>query len=197
MQCLAVTRLLTGHGDFMCFAFRETRTVFEHVALVHGDPPADQALTRVHSECLTGDVFHSTHCDCGDQLDLAMRSIVREEAGVIVYLRGHEGRGIGLANKLRAYTLQSLGADTVEANLALGLPVDSRSYAAAAAILRSLGIHGVRLLTNNPRKMTGLEAAGITVNERVPLRIPATAENLPYLRTKSERLGHDLGLVAR
>lgn len=193
----AATRLPTTHGDFMCFAFREVGTGLEHVALVHGDPPTDRALTRVHSECLTGDVFGSTRCDCGDQLDLAMRLIVAEGAGVIVYLRGHEGRGIGLTNKLRAYTLQSLGADTVEANLALGLPVDSRSYFAAAAILRSLGIQGVRLLTNNPKKIAGLEGAGITVDERVPIRITATAETLPYLRTKSERLGHDLDLATR
>lgn len=193
----AAALIPTEHGDFVCLAFEEAGTRLQHVALVHNEPPTTRALTRVHSECITGDLFRSQRCDCGAQLDLAMKLIVEEGSGVIIYLRGHEGRGIGLANKLRAYSLQALGADTVDANLALGLPVDARCYRPAASILQSLGLQRVRLLTNNPKKVSGLLSAGITVDERLPLHVPPTAANLEYLNTKSKRLRHDLGLATR
>ncbi|RIL10796.1 bifunctional 3,4-dihydroxy-2-butanone-4-phosphate synthase/GTP cyclohydrolase II [bacterium] len=192
----ASARLPTAHGSFTVTAFAapggET-----HLALVHGDPGGDgaPALVRVHSECLTGDVFGSRRCDCGAQLDAAMAAIAREGAGIVVYLR-QEGRGIGLANKIRAYALQDTGLDTVEANHQLGFPADQRDYGAAAAILAALGVRRARLLTNNPAKIEGVADWGITVVERVPLLTAADAENARYLAAKRDRLGHLLGEVA-
>jgi 3,4-dihydroxy 2-butanone 4-phosphate synthase/GTP cyclohydrolase II len=150
----------------------------------------------VHSECLTGDVFGSERCDCGPQLDEALRAIVAEGRGVVVYLRGHEGRGIGLVAKLQAYQLQDGGRDTVDANLDLGLPADARHYGTATQVLRDLGISSVRLMTNNPDKTASLEDFGIHVAERVPLAVRPTAHNEAYLRTKAERMGHDLPQLA-
>jgi 3,4-dihydroxy 2-butanone 4-phosphate synthase/GTP cyclohydrolase II len=153
-------------------------------------------LTRVHSECLTGDVFGSARCDCGPQLDEALERIVDEGRGVVVYLRGHEGRGIGLVAKLQAYQLQDGGRDTVDANLDLGLPADARHYGAASQILKDLGVRAVRLLTNNPAKTQGLEAYGVPVAERVPLTPHPNDHNLAYLLTKRDRMGHDLPNLA-
>jgi 3,4-dihydroxy 2-butanone 4-phosphate synthase/GTP cyclohydrolase II len=151
-------------------------------------------LVRVHSECLTGDVFHSLRCDCGAQLDEAIRRVQAEGRGVILYIVGHEGRGIGLVNKLRAYELQDSGADTVEANEALGFPADLRDYGIGAQILADLGLTSMRLLTNNPTKIVGLEAYGLTVSEQVPLQTPSCDHNIGYLRTKKTRLAHMLDL---
>jgi 3,4-dihydroxy 2-butanone 4-phosphate synthase/GTP cyclohydrolase II len=166
----------------------------EHVAVVVGDPEGDDVLVRVHSECFTGDVLGSGRCDCGPQLIQALDRIGRHGRGVVVYLRGHEGRGIGLAAKLRAYVLQDQGFDTVDANVELGLPVDARSYESAAAILEHLGVRSVVLLTNNPAKVTGLEAGGINVIERSPLVIAPIPESRSYLETKRRRMGHLLPL---
>ncbi len=189
----ATTRLPTRYGDFTAHGYRITVDDSEHVALVHGDVSGDQpVLTRVHSECLTGDVFGSKRCDCGPQLDEALERIVAEGRGVVVYLRGHEGRGIGLVAKLQAYQLQDGGRDTVDANLDLGLPADARHYAAATQILRDLGVTSVRLLTNNPGKVTELEDYGIAVAERVPLTPHPNDHNLAYLLTKRDRMGHVL-----
>ncbi|HSQ22050.1 MAG TPA: GTP cyclohydrolase II, partial [Coriobacteriia bacterium] len=166
-----------------------------HLALVVGVVAgAHDVLVRVQSECLTGDVFHSRRCDCGDQLEEALRRVQAEGQGVVLYLVGHEGRGIGLANKLRAYLLQEHGADTVEANEALGFPADLRDYGIGAQILADLGLTSVRLLTNNPRKLVGLEGYGLTVSEVVPLQLACTPENLTYLRTKKEKMAHRLDL---
>src|SRR4051794_39456596 len=196
VERVAVTRLPTRFGDFTAFGYRIAIDGSEHVALVYGDPAAlvggDPVLTRVHSECLTGDVFGSSRCDCGPQLDEALERIVSEGRGVAVYLRGHEGRGIGLLAKLQAYQLQDGGRDTVDANLDLGLPADARHYGAATQILRDLGIDSVRLLTNNPDKTQSLEAYGIRVTERVPLTPRPNDHNLTYLRTKRDRMGHVL-----
>ncbi|WP_445258870.1 bifunctional 3,4-dihydroxy-2-butanone-4-phosphate synthase/GTP cyclohydrolase II [Nocardioides aurantiacus] len=191
----AVTRLPTRHGDFTAYGYRITVDGSEHVALVHGDPASlsgGPVLTRVHSECLTGDVFGSERCDCGPQLDEAMDKIVAEGRGVVVYLRGHEGRGIGLLAKLQAYQLQDGGRDTVDANLDLGLPADARHYGAATQILRDLGVREVRLLTNNPDKTSGLESYGVHVAERVALTPHPNDHNLAYLMTKRDRMGHQL-----
>jgi len=186
--------LPTRFGPFTARAYLG-REGEEHLALIYGDPTSTRApLVRLHSECLTGDALGSMRCDCGEQLREAMRLIALEGAGVIVYLRGHEGRGIGLIQKLRAYALQDDGADTVEANLRLGLPVDARTYTAGAQILRDLGLRSVRLLTNNPQKRAGIEAAGIIVAERLALRIEPTTHNLRYLEAKRDRLGHDVAL---
>ena len=198
---VAETQLPTAHGDFRAFGYRITIDDSEHVALVYGAPAelvgGEPVLTRVHSECLTGDVFGSQRCDCGPQLDEALELIVKEGRGVVVYLRGHEGRGIGLLSKLQAYQLQDGGRDTVDANLDLGLPADARHYGAATQILRDLGVESVRLLTNNPDKTRGLEAYGVAVAERVPMTPRPNDHNLTYLRTKRDRMGHDLpGLVA-
>jgi len=162
----------------------------EHVAMVFGDPTAGTPLVRPHSECLTGDVFGSIRCDCGLQLDLALERVAEENEGVVVYLRGHEGRGIGLGHKLRAYTLQDQGRDTVEANVELGFPIDSREYGIGSQILVDLGITTMRVMTNNPAKYGGLEGYGLEIVERVPLRSRPTDENIAYLRAKQEKMGH-------
>ncbi|HJR37640.1 MAG TPA: bifunctional 3,4-dihydroxy-2-butanone-4-phosphate synthase/GTP cyclohydrolase II [Nocardioidaceae bacterium] len=193
VERVAVTRLPTRHGDFTAYGYRITIDGSEHIALVHGEIGDGQdVLTRVHSECLTGDVFGSRRCDCGPQLDEALERIVAHGRGVVVYLRGHEGRGIGLVAKLQAYQLQEGGRDTVDANLDLGLPADARHYGAATQILRDLGVDSVRLLTNNPAKTTNLEEYGIAVTERVPLTPRPNDHNLAYLLTKRDRMGHDL-----
>jgi GTP cyclohydrolase II len=190
----AEASLPTRFGTFDISVFEVEGSPGQVAALTRG-PLRDGALplVRLHSECLTGDVLGSLRCDCGQQLDAALELIARAPCGVLLYLP-QEGRGIGLANKIRAYALQDRGLDTVDANLALGLPVDRRDYAAAAAILRSLGLRQVRLLTNNPLKSTALENNGIEVVERVPLTIPPNAVNRHYLRTKADRMGHLLKL---
>jgi GTP cyclohydrolase II len=184
--------LPTVYGDFRAVGYLDHARGDEQVALVYGDTGADGVLTRLHSECLTGDAFGSRHCECGDQLAAALRAVAAEGAGVVVYLRGHEGRGIGLLAKLRAMALQAEGLDTVEANLALGLPVDARDYGAAARILADLGVRSVRLMSNNPRKREALVRHGIQVTEQVPLLIPPCESNITYLRTKRERMDHHL-----
>lgn len=189
-------KIPTPHGEFMVRAWVERATGIEHLSLSATGPdgtmPAEP-LVRVHSECLTGDVFGSYRCDCGEQLSSGLQA-VNEHGGVLIYLRGHEGRGIGLANKIRAYALQDGGANTVSANEQLGLPVDARNYDAAAAILDALGIHTLKLITNNPLKERWLTEAGIAVSERVPTRVAARPENVEYLRTKQELLHHSLQL---
>jgi 3,4-dihydroxy 2-butanone 4-phosphate synthase/GTP cyclohydrolase II len=185
------TTVPTVHGSFRMRAYRDGLTGADHVAIVSGTPKAG-ALVRVHSECLTGEAFGSLKCECGPQLDTALQEIQRE-GGVVVYLRGHEGRGIGLVNKLRAYRLQEEGLDTLDANLALGLPADARDYGAASAILGDLGLSEVRLLTNNPEKVRQLEQHGITVRDRVPLVVGVTPHNEGYLETKRDRMGHSIG----
>jgi 3,4-dihydroxy 2-butanone 4-phosphate synthase / GTP cyclohydrolase II len=193
VERVAETHLPTRHGDFTAFGYRITVDGGEHIALVYGDVGGDEpVLTRVHSECLTGDVFGSHRCDCGPQLDEALTRVVAEGRGVVIYLRGHEGRGIGLVAKLQAYQLQEGGRDTVDANLDLGLPADARHYGTATQILRDLGIGSVRLLTNNPDKTSSLEEFGIPVVERVPLTPHPNDHNLAYLLTKRDRMGHDL-----
>jgi 3,4-dihydroxy 2-butanone 4-phosphate synthase/GTP cyclohydrolase II len=183
------TTVPTSHGPFKVRAYRDRMTGADHVAIVSGDVPAEGALVRVHSECLTGEAFGSLKCECGPQLDAALDTIQRD-GGVVIYLRGHEGRGIGLINKLRAYRLQEDGLDTLDANLALGLPIDARDYGAATAILDEMGVHSVRLLTNNPEKVRQLEERGVQVTERVPLVVGVGAFNEGYLETKRDRMGH-------
>jgi 3,4-dihydroxy 2-butanone 4-phosphate synthase/GTP cyclohydrolase II len=190
---VAQTHLPTVHGDFTAYGYRITIDGSEHVALVHGDlGDGRDVLTRVHSECLTGDVLGSRRCDCGPQLDEALTRIVKDGRGVLIYLRGHEGRGIGLLAKLQAYQLQDGGRDTVDANLDLGLPADARHYGAATQVLRDLGVSSVRLMTNNPDKTRNLEAYGIPVTARVPLTPHPNDHNIGYLVTKRDRMGHDL-----
>jgi 3,4-dihydroxy 2-butanone 4-phosphate synthase / GTP cyclohydrolase II len=186
-------RIPTQHGQFRAVGYREVTDGWEHVALVLGElGDGADVLVRVHSECLTGDVLGSLRCDCGQQLDAALRAVAAEGRGVILYLRGHEGRGIGLMHKLQAYRLQDTGADTVDANLSQGLPADARDYAIGARILLDLGVRSLRLLTNNPAKRVSLERSGLSVLARVPLPVQANPENLRYLRTKRDRMGHDL-----
>jgi 3,4-dihydroxy 2-butanone 4-phosphate synthase / GTP cyclohydrolase II len=185
-------RLSTTHGDFLAVGYLDRESGDEQMVLVYGDAEKEGALTRVHSECLTGDVFGSKHCECGDQLSAALHAIVTEGRGILVYLRGHEGRGIGLWAKLRAMKLQAEGLDTVEANLALGFPADARDYRVAAEILHDLGVQSVRLLSNNPLKREALLRHGIKITEQVPLLIPPREENMSYLLTKRERLDHYL-----
>jgi 3,4-dihydroxy 2-butanone 4-phosphate synthase/GTP cyclohydrolase II len=184
-------RLPLDAGDFRIVGYRDTVDGMDHVALVYGDVrDQDGVLVRVHSECLTGDVFGSQRCDCGRQLQMAMQMIADEGRGIVVYIRGHEGRGIGLLEKIHAYQLQDDGLDTVEANVELGLPVDRRDYGLGMQMLRDLGVTRLRLLTNNPAKRAGLEGYGLTVVERVPLLSFPTENNIGYLRTKREKLGH-------
>ncbi|MFL6069515.1 MAG: GTP cyclohydrolase II, partial [Gaiellaceae bacterium] len=188
----AQVRLPTEYGEFVAIAYREKLTGRPHLALVRGDVDgAADVLVRVHSECLTGDVFHSLRCDCGEQLDLALQRIAAEERGVLLYM-AQEGRGIGLLNKLKAYELQEEGLDTVEANLELGFPADAREWGIGNQILADLGLTTIRILTNNPRKLAGIEGFGLTVVEQVPLEVPPHAENVRYLRTKRDKLGHRL-----
>jgi len=192
VERLATTRLPTEFGEFVAHGYRDRIEGSEHIALVHGDPGTEDVLVRIHSECLTGDVFGSRRCDCGPQLELSMTEITAAGAGIVVYLRGHEGRGIGLLHKLQAYALQDTGSDTVDANIQLGFGEDERDYAAGAQILRDLGVTSARLLTNNPDKTTALEAYGVKVSERLPLVIAPTDDSLRYLQTKAERMGHDI-----
>ncbi|MFM8662489.1 MAG: GTP cyclohydrolase II, partial [Acidimicrobiaceae bacterium] len=181
----------TEWGNFDCVAYRSTIDGIEHLAFVLGDlTTPEPVLTRVHSECLTGDVFGSRRCDCGPQLATAMKAVQEQGRGVIVYLRGHEGRGIGIGHKIRAYSLQDEGLDTVDANLELGLPVDSREYGIGAQILADLGARELRLMTNNPAKYGGIAGYGLSVVERVSIITESTPENSSYLATKRDRLGH-------
>jgi 3,4-dihydroxy 2-butanone 4-phosphate synthase / GTP cyclohydrolase II len=188
---IAHATLPTEFGDFQVYAYESVLDGEHHVAMVMGDVDgAENTLVRVHSECLTGDVFSSLRCDCGPQLQGALATIAEHGSGVLVYLRGHEGRGIGLAHKLRAYRLQEEGLDTVDANLELGLPADSREYGIGAQILVDLGITTMRLMTNNPTKYGGLEGFGLDIVERVSIQPTPTPQNIEYLRTKRERMGH-------
>jgi GTP cyclohydrolase II len=187
---LAQAALPTRFGEFNAAVFEVDGTPGEAMALIRGRLDGDEPpLVRLHSECLTGDVLGSLRCDCGQQLEAALALIAEASSGVLLYLR-QEGRGIGLANKIRAYALQDTGLDTVDANLALGLPVDRREYASAAEILRTLGLRRVRLLTNNPLKSAALERGGIQIVERVPIAMPPNSVNKDYLRTKADRMGH-------
>jgi len=188
---ISEARIPTKYGEFTAYVFESLLDGTEHMAFVRGEVAGKpNVLVRVHSECLTGDVFGSIRCDCGVQLDLALEHVALEDQGVIVYLRGHEGRGIGLGHKLRAYTLQDQGRDTVEANVELGFPIDSREYGIGSQILVDLGISTMRLMTNNPAKYGGLEGYGLEIVERVPLRSHPTDENIAYLRAKQEKMGH-------
>ncbi|KOX07291.1 bifunctional 3,4-dihydroxy-2-butanone-4-phosphate synthase/GTP cyclohydrolase II [Nocardiopsis sp. NRRL B-16309] len=192
------TRLPNRYGEWRAIGFTGTTDGAEHVALVLGDlTDGTDVLARLHSECLTGDAFGSQRCDCGEQLDAAMADIAEEGRGVVVYLGGHEGRGIGLLHKLRAYSLQDQGVDTVDANLRLGLPADAREFGAGAQILTDLGVTSVRLLSNNPAKAEGLERHGVRVSERVAMPSFVTDDNIAYLRTKRDRMGHVLSGIAR
>jgi len=195
VACEATAQLPTRHGVFSAHVYRSIADGAEHVALVKGEIRGkERVLVRVHSECMTGDILGSLRCDCGQQLDAALARIEQESAGVVLYLRNHEGRGIGLTQKLRAYALQDQGRDTVEANLDLGLPVDARSYDIGAQILSDLGLTTIRLMSNNPAKFTALEGYRLKIVERLPLLTKPTCENLGYLRTKQNKLGHLLSL---
>jgi 3,4-dihydroxy 2-butanone 4-phosphate synthase/GTP cyclohydrolase II len=192
---VAEARIPTRHGDFTAHVFESLLDGTEHLAFVRGEVSGKaNVLVRVHSECLTGDVFGSMRCDCGTQLDMALERVAAEGEGVVVYLRGHEGRGIGLGHKLRAYALQEQGRDTVEANLELGFPADSREYGIGAQMLVDLGVTTMRLMTNNPAKYGGIEGYGLEIVDRVPLVSQATDENLAYLLTKQRKLGHMLDI---
>jgi 3,4-dihydroxy 2-butanone 4-phosphate synthase/GTP cyclohydrolase II len=192
VERMTSARLPTAYGEFTAVAFREALTGKHHVALVKGEVAGkENVLVRVHSECLTGDVFHSLRCDCGEQLELALAQINAEGRGVLLYMP-QEGRGLGLLNKLKAYELQENGLDTVEANLELGFPPDMRDYGIGNQILADLGLSTIRILTNNPKKILGIEGFGLRVVEQVPIEMPPNAENLRYLATKREKLGHKL-----
>ncbi|NUT51869.1 MAG: GTP cyclohydrolase II [Saccharothrix sp.] len=194
-QDVAESELVTRRGTFRAVAFRAAG--HEHLALVHGEPGREDVLVRVHSECLTGDIFGAMRCECGDQLDAALARIVAEGGGVLVYLRGHEGRGIGLVDKVRTHVLQDeQGLDTLDSATTLGLPVDVRDYSPAARVLKHLGVVSVRLLSNNPDKVRALEAGGVAVTARVPHLAPPNRHNIGYLTAKRDRLGHDLPQVA-
>ncbi|MEI6454453.1 MAG: bifunctional 3,4-dihydroxy-2-butanone-4-phosphate synthase/GTP cyclohydrolase II, partial [Actinomycetes bacterium] len=191
---IADANLPTELGEFRSLVYESVLDGEQHLALVAGDiGDGKDVLVRVHSECLTGDVFGSRRCDCGPQLSAALGEVAREGRGVVVYLRGHEGRGIGLGHKIRAYALQEQGRDTVDANLELGLPIDSREYGIGAQILVDLGVQTMRLMTNNPVKYGGLEGFGLDITERVSIEIEATAENADYLNAKRDRMGHLIG----
>lgn len=195
IEQVADARMPTRHGVFRAIGYRSTHDAAEHVAMVYGEiGDGKDVVVRVHSECLTGDVFGSLRCDCGPQLDAALARVAREGRGVVLYMRGHEGRGIGLLHKLQAYQLQDLGRDTVDANLDLGLPADARDYGTGAQILYDLGVRSMRLLTNNPAKRAGLEGYGLTITGREPLPVRPHPENVRYLRTKRDRMGHLLEL---
>lgn len=188
----ATAKLPTEFGDFNIHVYEIPSTGETHVALVKGEiGDGENVLTRVHSSCVTGDIFHSARCDCGPQLHMAMKRVAQEGRGVILYLY-QEGRGIGLANKIRAYALQEQGFDTVEANEALGFEADSRDYTVGVQILMDLGVKSTRLLSNNPRKLSGVTGDGLSVSERLPIEIPASEWNTHYLKTKKEKLGHQL-----
>jgi 3,4-dihydroxy 2-butanone 4-phosphate synthase / GTP cyclohydrolase II len=188
---VAEASIPTPFGEFRSYAYESVVDGRTHIALVLGDiGDGDRVLTRVHSECLTGDVFGSLRCDCGAQLDRAMALIGEEGRGVVLYIRGHEGRAIGITHKLRAYELQDLGRDTVEANLELGFPADQRDYGIGAQILVDLGVRSMRLLTNNPDKRAGLQGYGLSIAERIPLKTAPTPQNIRYLRAKQEKMGH-------
>jgi len=190
---VAEARIPTAHGAFRAVGYDSKLDGIEHIALVYGEiGDGENLLVRVHSECLTGDVFGSLRCDCGPQLDAALAAVAAEGRGVVLYMRGHEGRGIGLMHKLQAYQLQDDGADTVDANLALGVPADARDYGQGAQILVDLGVKSMRLLTNNPAKRIGLDGYGLAIVDRVKLPIRPNAENLRYLQTKRDRMGHEL-----
>ncbi|MDH5422850.1 MAG: bifunctional 3,4-dihydroxy-2-butanone-4-phosphate synthase/GTP cyclohydrolase II [Acidimicrobiia bacterium] len=190
---MSEARIPTEYGDFRAVGYESLVDGREHVALVMGDVAGKKdVLTRVHSECLTGDVFGSKRCDCGYQLDDALRLIAEEGTGVLLYIRGHEGRGIGLMHKLQAYALQDDGRDTVQANVDLGFPPDARDYGVGAEILTDLGLTSLRLMTNNPIKRAGIEGYGLSISERIPLQTAPTNENRAYLQTKASKLGHDL-----
>jgi 3,4-dihydroxy 2-butanone 4-phosphate synthase/GTP cyclohydrolase II len=194
VQRVTEARLPTKYGEFTAVAYKSVVDAAEHVALVKGDISNDEpVLVRVHSECLTGDVFGSLRCDCGPQIEMALQSIAKEGRGAFLYMR-QEGRGIGFHNKLCAYALQDQGMDTVEANIALGFAPDLRDYGVGAQILADLGLHNIRLLTNNPKKVIGLESYGIKIVETVPLIAPSTPYNIHYLETKQKKLGHILGI---
>ncbi|NWF77529.1 MAG: bifunctional 3,4-dihydroxy-2-butanone-4-phosphate synthase/GTP cyclohydrolase II [Chloroflexi bacterium] len=194
VQRVTEAKLPTTYGEFTAIAYKSIVDAAEHVALVKGDiSNGEPVLVRVHSECLTGDVFGSLRCDCGAQIEMALQNIAKEGRGVFLYMR-QEGRGIGFHNKLRAYALQDQGMDTVEANIALGFAPDLRDYGIGAQILADLGLHNIRLLTNNPKKVIGLESYGIKIIETVPLIAPSTPYNIHYLETKQKKLGHILGI---
>jgi 3,4-dihydroxy 2-butanone 4-phosphate synthase/GTP cyclohydrolase II len=189
----AEAKLPTSHGDFRVRGYYDVQTTADHVAIIAGNPTGKDVLVRMHSECITGEAFGSLKCECGPQLDSALDAIAEDpNGGVVVYLRGQEGRGIGLLNKLKAYALQEEGLDTVDANLALGFPSEAREYGAAVAILKDLGITSVRLLSNNPAKRSFLEEAGIAVTETVPLIVGLADQNLGYLEAKRARMGHEI-----
>ena len=187
----AEAKLPTTHGDFKVRGYYDNKTGADHVAIIAGNPTGEEVLVRLHSECITGEAFGSLKCECGPQLDFALDTIQNDpRGGIVIYLRGQEGRGIGLLNKLKAYALQDQGLDTVDANLALGLPSENREYGAAVAMLRDLGVKSVRLMTNNPAKRAYLADAGIEVTGYVPVIVGLAAQNEKYLETKRERMGH-------
>lgn len=195
LRRVASARLPTEHGEFDIHVFKSVLSTKTHVALVRGAiGNGENVLTRLHSSCLTGDLFHSARCDCGQQLDAAVHRIAEEGRGVLLYL-DQEGRGIGLANKIRAYALQDHGVDTVEANERLGFPADLRDYRVAIRMLRQLGVKSLRLLSNNPRKLAGVTGEGLSVSERLPIEIAPTASTVRYLKAKKEKLGHLLSSV--
>lgn len=193
VELFSTSQLPTTYGDFKAYAYKSLIDGFSHIALVKGDiGDGENVLVRVHSECLTGDVLGSLRCDCGEQLHAALKKIENEKRGVLLYIRGHEGRSIGLLNKIAAYDLQDKGLDTVEANIELGLPADARDYGTGAQILSDLGIKSMRLLTNNPSKRAGLEGYGLKITEKVALIVESNSENLKYLNTKKEKMGHEI-----